>query len=166
MAQKLIIIRGNAGSGKSTIAKRLHTKMKGNTMLIERDIIKHDMLDVKDREFNHAIELIRHIATFGKSIGYNVIIEGRMTNERYGAMLKDISELFDETHAFFFDISFEETQRRHRGRDKNDWYDESLLKKWWHGTDLLSWIHEEIITEEMSADEIYGRIIEVIGLEE
>jgi uridine kinase len=34
MTQKLIIIRGNSGSGKSTIAKRLQVEMGQGTMMI------------------------------------------------------------------------------------------------------------------------------------
>ena len=36
---KLIILRGNSGSGKTTIAKELQNSFGRNTMLISQDVI-------------------------------------------------------------------------------------------------------------------------------
>lgn len=44
---KLIILRGNSGSGKTTIAKELQQVFGNNTMLISQDVIRRDMLKVK-----------------------------------------------------------------------------------------------------------------------
>ena len=41
---KLIILRGNSGSGKTTIAKELQRKFGENTMLISQDVIRREML--------------------------------------------------------------------------------------------------------------------------
>ena len=45
---KLIILRGNSGSGKTTIAKELQKLFGKNTMLISQDIIRREMLNVDD----------------------------------------------------------------------------------------------------------------------
>ena len=47
---KLIILRGNSGSGKTTIAKGLQKKFGHGTMLISQDIVRREMLYVKDGE--------------------------------------------------------------------------------------------------------------------
>ena len=52
---KLIILRGNSGSGKTTIAKELQKHFGRNTMLISQDVIRRDMLWVKDGESTEAI---------------------------------------------------------------------------------------------------------------
>ena len=39
---KLIILRGNSGSGKTTIAKELQRKFGENTMLISQDVIRSE----------------------------------------------------------------------------------------------------------------------------
>ena len=41
--QKLIILRGNSGSGKTTIAKALQKKFGRNTMIISQDMIRRKM---------------------------------------------------------------------------------------------------------------------------
>lgn len=45
---KLIIIRGNSGSGKSSVAKGLQTKFGRNTLLIPQDVVRREMFWVKD----------------------------------------------------------------------------------------------------------------------
>lgn len=47
---KLIILRGNSGSGKTTVAKELQKRFGRNTMLISQDAVRRDMLNVKDGE--------------------------------------------------------------------------------------------------------------------
>jgi len=44
--KKLIILRGNSGSGKTTIAKELQNRFGRNTMLISQDVIRRDMLNL------------------------------------------------------------------------------------------------------------------------
>lgn len=45
---KLIMIRGNSGSGKTTAAKALQERLGCNTMLISQDVVRREMLRVKD----------------------------------------------------------------------------------------------------------------------
>lgn len=72
----LIIIRGNSGSGKTTIAKKLQDYLGHRTPLIAQDVVRRDMLKVHDREGNLSIELIRQIAEYGKGRCEVVIVEG------------------------------------------------------------------------------------------
>lgn len=44
---KLIILRGNSGSGKTTVAKALQKKLGYNTMLISQDEVRRNMLWLK-----------------------------------------------------------------------------------------------------------------------
>lgn len=44
---KLIILRGNSGSGKTTVAKELQKRFGRNTMLISQDAVRRDMLNEK-----------------------------------------------------------------------------------------------------------------------
>ena len=42
--KKLVILRGNSGSGKTTVARVLQRKIGFNTMLISQDEIRRNML--------------------------------------------------------------------------------------------------------------------------
>ena len=67
---KLIILRGNSGSGKTTIAKELQRKFGENTMLISQDVIRREMLGVKDGPNTLALPLIKELLFYGTSHYY------------------------------------------------------------------------------------------------
>lgn len=48
--RELVILRGNSGSGKTSVAKDLRQLFGPNTMLISQDVIRRDILKVKDKE--------------------------------------------------------------------------------------------------------------------
>ena len=52
MSSKLIIIRGNSGSGKTTIAKEVRNRvgdgLSDNTMLVQQDTLRRDILRERD----------------------------------------------------------------------------------------------------------------------
>ena len=48
MGGRLFIIRGNSASGKSTIAKKLQLELGYGTMLIPQDVIRREIVRVKD----------------------------------------------------------------------------------------------------------------------
>ena len=58
---KLIILRGNSGSGKTTVAKALQEKLGYNTMRISQDEVRRNMLWVKDGIDTKALPLMRVI---------------------------------------------------------------------------------------------------------
>ena len=46
----LILLRGNSGSGKTSLAKLLQERFGPNTMRLSHDMIRMDMLHVRGRE--------------------------------------------------------------------------------------------------------------------
>lgn len=48
MESVLVVLRGNSGSGKTTIAKSLQEKLGARTMLISQDVIRREILKVRD----------------------------------------------------------------------------------------------------------------------
>lgn len=63
---KLIIIRGNSGSGKTTVAKALQQRFGHNTMLISQDVIRRDILRVKDGVDTKVLPLLKELLLYGK----------------------------------------------------------------------------------------------------
>ena len=72
---KLIVLRGNSGSGKTTIAKELQKRFGNNAMLISQDVIRRDMLNVKDGENTLALPLMKELLVYGHGHSYTVILE-------------------------------------------------------------------------------------------
>lgn len=45
---KLIVLRGNSGSGKTTAVKELQQLLGNNTMIISQDVVRRDRLSPKN----------------------------------------------------------------------------------------------------------------------
>lgn len=157
MTQKLIIIRGNSGSGKSTIAKRLQAEMGQGTMLIPQDIIRREILKTPDVPNNDVVELIYELAMYGQTKGHNVIIEGILSKNKYGEMLGKLIDGFNgNAKIFYLDISFEETLRRHATKPalKAKEFGEKEMRQWWKDKDYLGVKGETILPESLSEDDL------------
>jgi len=163
MSPKLIIIRGNSGSGKSTIARTLREKMAENTMLIPQDVVRREMLFVKDRMGNPTIALLPKIALYGKGIGYDVILEGILSKKLYGEMLNGLIKEFNgSAYVFYMDVSFEETLKRHDTKPNRHEYGSEKMKEWWLEKDHLNLPSEYIIPENFSLNEAVNYILSIV----
>ena len=90
--KKLIILRGNSGSGKTTIAKALQREFGYNTMLISQDEIRRNMLWVKDGIDTKALPLMMELLRYGNEHSNIVILEGIMNNEWYRSLFEMANE--------------------------------------------------------------------------
>lgn len=153
--QRLVIIRGNSGSGKSTVAKRLQQEMGYETMLIPQDVVRREMLRVKDNADNPSIQLIYDMAMYGSRIGYDVIVEGIFVNERYGDALRKLIEDFNgPAFTYYFDVPIETTLERHAHKPNAHEFGEKELRSWWVEKDYLNTPNEKYILPEMNEDSI------------
>ncbi|MBF7023377.1 kinase [Staphylococcus kloosii] len=155
----LIIIRGNSGSGKTTIAKALHNELGEDALLLSQDVVRREMLQVHDRPGNLAISLIEQIARYGIEHCQYVILEGILNKEKYNHMLQSLINLPEVTaHIYYFDLPFEETVRRHNTKKDTD-FGEKKMVSWFVERDYLGNDQEEILTQYMNKEEILTKII-------
>ena len=73
---KIIILRGNSGSGKTTVARLLQKKIGHGTLLISQDMIRREMLYVNDGIETKALPLLIELVKYGKENCDVVILEG------------------------------------------------------------------------------------------
>ncbi|MCP3739504.1 kinase [Rossellomorea sp. BNER] len=160
MESKLIIIRGNSGSGKTTTAKSLQHHLGHGTLLVSQDVVRREMLKVHDREGNLSIDLIRQIAEYGKDKCEFVIVEGILYKSRYGEMLNNLIQFYNQkTYTYYFDLSFEETVIRHNSSSKKMEFGEDSLRAWWNPKDYLGVDGEMIVTNDMSQNDVLKLIL-------
>lgn len=111
---KLIIIRGNSGSGKSSVAKRLQRKIGRNTLMIPQDIVRRDMLWAHDGHDTAALPLFIDLLQYGYGNSEITILEGILNSKWYKPLFDKAMELYgNDIYAYYYDLPFEETLRRH-----------------------------------------------------
>lgn len=164
--KKLIILRGNSGSGKSTTAKELQNKFGDNTMLISQDAIRRDMLKVKDGENTLALPLMKELLKYGHEHSEIVILEGIMVADWYKSLFELAVELYgDEVYAYYFDLSFEQTLERHLTRSCCNEFGEEKMCAWWREKDYSSVLNEISIPFKKNIENTINEIIYAVLIE-
>lgn len=156
---KLIILRGNSGSGKTTTAKTLQKKFGHGTMLISQDVIRREILFVKDGPNTEAIKLLNELVLYGKKHCNIIILEGILNSKWYKKLFENLKDEFgSQIFAYYFDIPFEETLNRHKQKPNSHDFGEKEMRIWWNEKDLLNIIPEVFIHKELSLDEIVNNV--------
>ena len=162
--RKLSILRGNSGSGKTTIAKELQSKFGRNTMLISQDVIRRDMLKVKDGENTQALPLMKELLTYGSNHSDIVILEGIMYADWYRPLFEWAIELYGaEVYAYYFDLPFEETLKRHQTKPNCHEFGEEAMQSWWREKDFSDVLNEASITSEKDIESIVADIVNTVS---
>ena len=160
---KLVMLRGNSGSGKTTVAGLLQRKFGHNTLVISQDAVRREMLWVKDGPDNRALPLLQTLLLYGKERCEVVVLEGILHSGWYQPLFELAKEAFgEEIYAYYYDLSFEETMLRHRTRDKRDEFGEEAMRRWWLEKEDLDLIREKIFTAEISAEEAAEQIFQEV----
>lgn len=151
---RLIIIRGNSGSGKSTAARKLQIKLGRNTLIISQDIVRRQMLYVRDGQDTPALSLLATLLNYGHSHCRHVILEGILYADWYAPLFKQAVNIFgNRIYAYYYDLSFEETLKRHATRKERSDFGEQEMRRWWRTGDYLRIISEKIFKAEITLDD-------------
>lgn len=164
MAGKLIIIRGNSGSGKTTVAKALQEKFGLGTVRLSQDVVRREILWVRDGKDTPALELLQALLRYGAERSPVVILEGILNAEWYAPLFELAKELFgDNIYAYYYDLPFEETLRRHQTKPNCHEFGEEHMRGWWKEKDYIGSIPEQIIAQDMGLEETVEMIYEAAG---
>lgn len=137
-APHLIVLRGNAASGKSTVAAALQRALGPGTANIGQDHFRRVILREHDVPDGDNIGLIAHTARYCAGIGNDVIVEGILVAKHYRAMLRELLDRHrGQTHVFYLDVPLEETLRRHATRPLGAEVAADQLREWYVRSDTL-----------------------------
>lgn len=160
---RLVILRGNSASGKSTIAKLLRARVGRGVAWLEQDYLRRTVLHEHDRPGLPNIGLIETAARYALDAGYHVIADGTFGAQRYGEMLRRLTgDHVGLTRHYYFDIDMEETLRRHQTKPGITVGPEKL-REWYRPRDLLDFVVESIITADESEEQIVARLVSEVG---
>ena len=156
----LIVIRGNSGRGKTSLAREVQRRLGG--LLISQDVVRREMLRAKDGPGTPALPLMQALLRYGAAHCERVILEGILDAGVYRPLFVLGRELFgDRICACYYDIPFEETLRRHQTKPNCADFGEAEMWRWWKPRDLSDVLDERILTTDVSLDAAAGRICDI-----
>ncbi|MFT9456542.1 MAG: zeta toxin family protein [Liquorilactobacillus hordei] len=156
----LIIIRGNSGSGKTYLAKKVQNYYgTKQSLLIQQDIIRRDILHSDDHVGNISIELMTKMIEFGKQNYEITILEGILRKDVYSKMLSEAISKFEERSlVFYLDLSFEQTVKNNNKKKVS--FSTEQLKNWWREKDYLN--DSDIVMNDSNEQLILKRVAELM----
>ncbi len=162
---KLIVLRGPSGAGKSTVAKLAHNRVLHKTALIDQDYYRHTMFN----NLHTDLEAPRYVMFAGIQTaldhGYDVIVEGFLGMGKYKTYFdKLLAQHPAENYFFYFDVSFAETLRRHKTRQKGSQLSKEKMKQLYSLTSPSGYPGEYIIGETTGAEEACQLIMDASGV--
>jgi thymidylate kinase len=147
---RLIVIRGNSGSGKTTLAHRLREELLGtgaanHVAVIEQDHFRRIVLKEREVDGSAARDLIELVVRFALGRGYVVILEGILSAAKYGPMVQALLASVPGSKAFYLDVPFDETVRRHATKPNAHEFGEAELRSWHLEHDVLGVACETVL---------------------
>lgn len=162
---RLVVLRGNSASGKSSVAAGLRERFGRGLALVGQDNLRRIVLHEHDRPGAPNIGLIDLTARYALDAGFHVVVEGILYADRYGDMLAGLrADHRGPTHGYYLDVPFAETLTRHATKPIADVVDETRLRDWYRPRDLLPCGTETVIGAGSALDETVERIMLDTGL--
>ena len=162
---RLIVIRGNSASGKSTIAAAIREKYGRGLAVVSQDNIRRVVLREHDRPGAVNIGLLGLTCRYAIDSGFCTVLEGILYSAHYGEMLAELrAEYGDRSSWWYLDVPFETTVKRHATKPQALEYGRAELESWWRERDLLPREFEHVITAETPAALATDQIVQFAGI--
>ncbi|MEV5438768.1 kinase [Streptomyces sp. NPDC052682] len=163
---RLVILRGNSASGKSSVAAGLRDRFGRGLALVGQDNLRRVVLRERDRPGAANIGLIDTVARYALDAGYHVVVEGILYADHYGDMLARLrADHRGHSHGYYLDVPFEETLARHATKPQATEFGAGELRAWYRPLDLLPGGAETVIGADSALTETVDRILRETGLD-
>ncbi|MFH8901077.1 kinase [Streptomyces coeruleorubidus] len=162
---RLVVLRGNSASGKSSVAAGLREEFGRGLALVAQDNLRRVVLREHDVPGAANIGLIDTVARYALDAGFHVVVEGILYADRYGGMLGRLrADHRGATHHYYLDVPFGETLARHATKPIADEVDEARLRDWYRPLDLLPDGVETVIGADSTLAATIDRVMGDTGL--
>ncbi|KOV14151.1 kinase [Streptomyces sp. XY413] len=167
---RLVVVRGNSASGKSSVAAGIRDRFGRGVALVGQDNLRRIVLRERDVPGGANIGLIDTVARHALDAGYHVVVEGILYADRYGDMLLGLlGDHRGVSRCYYLDVPIEETLARHASKT-----DPGLLARvthrelraWYRERDLLPGGVETVVGAHSALAETVGHIMRDTGLAE
>jgi predicted kinase len=158
---RLVVIRGESGSGKSSVATRLRdARPDGTLAVVSQDLLRREVLGGGRTSHDPAVGLVDLTVRHALDHGYDVVLEGILGASRHSEMLRGLArDHLGLTRCYLYHLSFEETLRRHLTRPQSADFGEREMRAWWSGFEPIAGLDEAELPPELSLEATVGRIL-------
>ncbi|RZU46578.1 putative kinase [Krasilnikovia cinnamomea] len=163
----LVIIRGNSGTGRTTVAREVQRRYGRGCALLEQDHLRRIVLREHDSSKISPVAPAFIAATAANllRLGYHVVLEGIMYRDRYSEALAQLIDTHSGTSSvFYLHAPFDETARRHQNRADTVTFTAQQMREWYVQRDVLGVGGERIIDETSSLEQTITTILHTSGL--
>jgi predicted kinase len=154
---RFIILRGPSGSGKSTVARVLFDRSSERTALIQQDHYRFIFNPPGGGNKPNSDTIHRMIESnciVALEDGYDVILEGILSVKSYNVLLERLIDRHKgHSYMFYFDVSLEETLKRHEMRSETSQFSVEDMYEWYRTSGRSNHQLEMIIPESFSIQE-------------
>jgi predicted kinase len=162
---RLIVLRGNSASGKSSVATGLRERYGRGIALVRQDVLRREVLRERDIPGGANIGLIDLTVRHALANGFHTVLEGILYLAHYGEMLAGLlADHAGRTHCYYLDVSFEETLARHATKPIADEVTEHQLREWYRPLNLLPGGVERVVPATSPLDGTVDRVLHESGL--
>jgi len=162
---RLIVLRGNSGSGKSAVAAAIRARYGRGIALVGQDNLRRVVLREKDIPGGANIGLIGLTARYALDHGFHVVVDGILCAHHYADMLEALHHDHQGRSWFYYlDVPFEETMARHATRPQAAEFGLAEMQSWYRDRDLLPGAIEQIIGAASTLNDTVQRIMSDTGL--
>jgi predicted kinase len=157
----LIVLRGNSGSGKSSVSHALRDAYGRGLAWVSQDLIRRIILKERDAPGGVNIGLIDQVARYCLDHGQQVVLDGILYADRYEQTLAGLNrDHLGSSHFYYLDVSLDETLRRHASRPQATEFGPEEMRGWYCQRDLLSSIRERVMPETSTLEQTVKLILE------
>ena len=162
--KKLIVLRGNSGCGKSTAAVKIREATEHKIAIFGQDHFRRFILNERHAEGSVNADLLAMNIEFALARNYDVVLEGILSFSRYADMLNNLMSLSQESYFYYFDVSLEETLKRHATKPVGLEFGEEEMRSWYKPGDVTGFPGEILIPESATLEEAVVHIVATSGL--
>ena len=162
---RLIIIRGNSASGKTSAAHEIRKRFGHGIAIVSQDVIRRDILKQADDPGNPAIGLMDLTVRYALDHGYHVILEGILFSQSHGEMLTNlVRDHAGISACFYYDLSFDETVDRHATKPQSSEYGPEAMRSWYRQHDLIPALTETTLGRDITLDDAATKMMAAVDL--
>ncbi|MCW8103019.1 P-loop NTPase family protein [Streptomyces tauricus] len=166
---RLIVVRGNSASGKSSVAAGLRERFGRNLAIIGQDNLSRIVLRERDRPGAANIGLIDLTARYALDNGFHTVVEGILYADHYGPMLQDLVRAHrGVARCYYLHVPYTQTLLRHATKPDADYLKHVTadhLRDWYREKDLLPGALETIIDTASTLNDTVQQILRESGLD-